>query len=42
MHHFLVKGGTKSGVPSDQMGLLKKRIQIADKALETLDSKINF
>lgn len=42
MHHFLIKGGVKSGVSEDQMELLKKRVNIADKALETIDSRIQF
>lgn len=42
MHHFLLKGGSKSGVAEDQMELLKKRIDIADKALQTVDSIVQF
>lgn len=42
MHHFLLKGGSKSGVAEDKMELLKKRIQIADKALQTVDSIVQF
>lgn len=42
MHHFLLKGGSKSGVAEDKMELLKKRIDIADKALQTVDSIVQF
>lgn len=42
MHHFLLKGGTKSGVSDEQMKLLRTRIGIADKALETIDSRLQF
>lgn len=42
MHHFLLKGCTKSGVTDDQMKLLRARIAIADKALETVDSRLQF
>lgn len=42
MHHFLMQGGSKSGVADDQMKLLRARIGIADKALETVDSRLQF
>lgn len=42
MHHFLLKDGTKSGVADEQMKLLRSRIGIADKALETVDSRLQF
>lgn len=42
MHHFMLKGGSKIGVADDKMDLLKKRISIADKALETVDSIVQF
>lgn len=42
MHHFLLKGGSKSGVAEDKMDLLKKRISIADDALQTSDSLVQF
>lgn len=35
MHHFLLKGGAKNGIPEDKMQLLKERIKIADKSLDT-------
>lgn len=35
MHHFLLKGGAKNGIPEDKMQLLKDRIKIADKSLDT-------
>ncbi|KAJ6634215.1 Nucleolar MIF4G domain-containing protein 1 like, partial [Pseudolycoriella hygida] len=40
MHHFLLKGGSKSGVAENKMKLLKKRIEIADEALQTIDSLV--
>lgn len=42
MHHFLLKGGSKSGITDDQMTLLRQRIRLADKALETVDSRLQF
>ena len=42
MHHFLIKGGSKSGIPDDKMDLLKKRVKIADKSIETMDSKLRL
>ncbi|KAG4076750.1 hypothetical protein HA402_002037 [Bradysia odoriphaga] len=42
MQHFLLKGGRKSGVTEDKMELLKKRIDIADRALQTVDSLVQF
>lgn len=42
MHHFLIKGGSKSGIADDQMTMLKQRIRIADKTLETVDSRLQF
>lgn len=42
MHHFLIAGAKKSGIDDDKLELLRKRIQIADKSLETLGSKIRL
>lgn len=42
LNHFLMKGGSKSGVPADKMELLKTRVRIADRALETVDSRLQF
>lgn len=42
MHHFLIAGAKKSGIDDDRLVLLRKRIQIADKSLETIGSKIQF
>lgn len=35
MHHFLLKGGAKNGVAVNQMDLLKQRVRLADKSLDT-------
>lgn len=35
MHHFLIKGGAKNGVAAEQMDLLKQRVRLADKSLDT-------
>lgn len=35
MHHFLLKGGAKNGITDDKMQLLKDRIKIADRSLDT-------
>lgn len=40
MHHFLIKGGAKNGVAANQMDLLKQRVKLADKSLDT--STIQF
>lgn len=42
LHHFLLQGGAKSGVPAEKMELLRARIRLADKALETVDSRLQF
>lgn len=42
LHHFLMQGGAKSGVPAEKMELLRARIRLADKALETVDSRLQF
>lgn len=40
MHHFILKGGAKNGIAIDKMQLLKERIKVADKSLDT--STIRF
>lgn len=40
LHHFLLKGGAKNGIPEDKMQLLRERIKVAEKSLET--SPIRF
>lgn len=42
LHHFLLKDGTKSAVPEAKMELLRSRIRLADRALETVDSRLQF
>jgi nucleolar MIF4G domain-containing protein 1 len=42
LHHFLLKDTKQGSISDEQMKLLKKRVQIADKSLATSDSRIQF
>lgn len=42
LQHFLLKGASKSGVADEEIGLLKKRIAIADRSIDSLDARVRF
>ncbi|KXJ80228.1 hypothetical protein RP20_CCG026158 [Aedes albopictus] len=42
LHHFLLKGSDKSSVPEEQLQLLQQRIRMADRMLDTSDSRVQF
>lgn len=42
LQHFLLKGASKSGVAEEEIGILKKRIAIAESSIDTLDSRVRF
>lgn len=37
-----MKGASKSGVPEEEIGLLKSRILLADRSIDSLDSRVRF
>ncbi|XP_001657307.2 nucleolar MIF4G domain-containing protein 1 homolog [Aedes aegypti] len=42
LHHFLLKGSDKSSVPEEQLQLLQQRIRMADRMLDTSESRVQF
>lgn len=42
LHHFLLKGSDKSSVPEEQLQLLQQRIKMADRMLDTSESRVKF
>ncbi|XP_062562830.1 nucleolar MIF4G domain-containing protein 1 homolog [Armigeres subalbatus] len=42
LHHFLLKGSDKSRVAEVQLQLLQQRIRMADRMLDTSDSRVQF
>lgn len=42
LQHFLLKGASKSRVAEEEIGILKKRIAIAESSIDTLDSRVRF
>ncbi|XP_053689718.1 nucleolar MIF4G domain-containing protein 1 homolog [Sabethes cyaneus] len=42
LHHFLLKGSDKSSVPEEEMQLLQQRISLADRMLDTSESRVKF
>uniref|UniRef100_A0A1Q3EYD3 Protein involved in high osmolarity signaling pathway n=1 Tax=Culex tarsalis TaxID=7177 RepID=A0A1Q3EYD3_CULTA len=42
LHHFLLKGSDRSGVPEEQMQLLHQRIKMAERMLDTSEARVQF
>ncbi|KAL1398852.1 hypothetical protein pipiens_008625 [Culex pipiens pipiens] len=42
LHHFLLKGSDRSGVPEEQMQLLNQRIKMAERMLDTSEARVQF
>lgn len=42
LQHFLMKGAAKSGVGEEDIALLKKRIALADRSIDSLDSRVRL